>query len=87
MNMLLIWNQLHLKEKTVKPWDCKNELDHKYSLDVRGRRKRSLGKCLLKQVVQFNGQRLTLETEQTNCYKSNKHNLSTYRNTFIISFS
>ena len=33
------------------------------------------------------GQRLTLETEQTNCYKSNKYDLSTYRNTSVINFS
>ena len=33
--MLLIWNQLHLKEKAFKPRSWKNELDCKYSLDVR----------------------------------------------------
>ena len=42
LNMLLIWNQLHLKEKAFKPQSCKNELDHNYSLDVRGGRKGSL---------------------------------------------
>ena len=62
--MLLIWNQLHLKEKTVKPWGCKNELDHKYNFEVRDGRNRSLCKCLLEQVVPLmNRQRLTLETE------------------------
>ena len=76
--MLLIWNQLNLKEKAFKNQSCKNELDRKYSLDVGGERKGSLGQCLLEQAVLLNGQHLTLETEQSNCCKSNKYYLFKY---------
>ena len=82
--MLLIWNQLHLKEKAFRNWNYRNELDHKYNLDTRGRKKGSLGTCLLEQVVPLNRHHLTLEAEQTNCCKSNKHNLSSYQNTSVI---
>ena len=66
--------------------EIKNELDDKYGLDIRGRIKGSLGKCLLEQLVPLNEQRLTLVTEQKNYCKSNKYNLSIYLNTSVINF-
>ena len=49
--------------------------------------KQKMKPCLMFTQTSDTIEQTVLETEQTNCYKSNKHNLTTYQNRCVIHFS